>query len=74
MFHVKHRPYGYLKAEQEAGEGTVRLTEGFDRQTTTFRLDILGDWIQQLTELRDELTTEVYEPQETTDGRSAIRG
>lgn len=73
VFHMK-RLYGSLYAEEEDGEGTVLVLKGFDRQTTTFRLDVLQDWIEQLIELSNELNHEVYKAEETTDGGSTIRG
>ena len=53
---------GILEANVDCGEGSVRLSDRFFNQNSTWELDVLGDWISQLQELYSELHAEVYSP------------
>jgi hypothetical protein len=53
-----------LLSHLEDGEGSVRITPGFENQSYLFQLDVLKDWIEELQNeyaLRWELWSEQIE-------------
>tara|TARA_R110000787_G_scaffold249495_2_gene355106 strand:- start:597 stop:818 length:222 start_codon:yes stop_codon:yes gene_type:complete len=53
-----------LVSHLEDGEGSVRITPGFENQSYLFQLDVLKDWIEELQNeyaLRWELWSEQIE-------------
>jgi hypothetical protein len=53
-----------LVSHLEDGEGSIRITQGFENQSYLFQLDVLKDWIEELQNeyaLRWELWSEQIE-------------
>jgi len=51
---------GTLEADESFGEGSIRFDPNFEVQNVTFQLDVLGDWIRQLTLYHNELMDDIY--------------
>lgn len=51
---------GTLEADEGFGEGSIRFNPAFEMQNSTFQIDILGDWIRQLTVYHNELMDDMY--------------
>jgi hypothetical protein len=46
---------------EDAGEGDVKMPKKFMDESPLFRVDVLGDWIHDLTRLHEEATKEMHE-------------
>lgn len=53
-------PCGDLLIDTENGEGHVRLPRSFHDHHEALQLDVLGDWIMALEDLRDQIHAEAY--------------
>lgn len=60
-----------LDIDWEAGEGSVDLGEQFLEQPPLFQLDVLSDWLEDLTELRAEAFEATFPGQEQIEREQA---
>jgi len=66
-----------LVSHLEDGEGSVRITPGFEKESYLFQLDVLKDWIEELQNeyaLRWELWSEQIESLDPSPERQDATG
>lgn len=61
-----------LRIDWESGEGEVRLPDEFFDECALFQADVLGDWIMELSSIRDQLMADETVQQATEMGMVPI--